>query len=129
MREIEHSSFMKRDFHVVLASEPYFEGSRVVHCDCFLLDDKGSPLEPPALVQFTTAPRVIHGEVPSWKAGRVLRMECSFFTWRDEVHKSGRCFLQLCIMLTREDNEEFLAGLIPVNPDLDDLVSGEPQRI
>ena len=120
---------MNPNFYVVLASEPYFEGSRVVRCDCFLLDDEGNPSEPPALIQFTTATHVIHGEMPSWKAGQVLRMDCSFLTWRDGVHQSGRCFLQLCIMLSRDDTEEFLAGLVPVNPDLNDLISGEPQRI
>ncbi|HEY2547857.1 MAG TPA: hypothetical protein VGI46_17425 [Candidatus Acidoferrum sp.] len=119
----------KPNFYVMLASEPYYEGDRVVRCDCFLLEDNRKPTEPPALIQFTTAPRLIHGEVPSWKAGQVLRMEPSFLTWRDEVHHSGRCYLQLFIMLSRDDTDEFLAGLIPVNPDLDDLISGEPQRV
>jgi hypothetical protein len=113
----------------MLASEPYCEAERVIRCDCFLLDDGGKPVEPPALVQFTTAPHLIHGEVPPWKVGQVLRIECSFLTWRDEVHKSGRCYLQLFAMLSRDDTDEFLAGLVPVNPDLDLLISGEPQRI
>jgi hypothetical protein len=62
---------MNQNFYVVLASEPYFEGSRVVRCDCFLLDHEGNPLEPPALIQFTTATHLIHGETPSWKTGQV----------------------------------------------------------
>jgi hypothetical protein len=119
----------KPEFYVMLASEPYCEAERVIRCDCFLLDEAGQPIEPPALVQFTTAPYVIHGEVPRWKAGQVLRMDTSFLTWRDDLHKTGRCYLLLCVLLSRDDTDEFLAGLVPVNPDLDHLLSGEPQRV
>ena len=118
MPTLKHES-MRSQFQVVLASEPYYEGTRVIRCDCFLLGDDGKAERPPALIQLASAPRVIHHELPAWHAGQVLRMDCSFFFWRDEKHQSGRCYLQLHVVLSSDKPDDFIAGLIPINPDLD----------
>src|SRR5215472_14183911 len=101
-----------------LAGEPYFEEGRT-RCDCFLLDlDGTNAAEPPALIQLVSSPRIKHQGLPAWKNGDILKLEpVASCSWND-VQETGRCYVDLTLMLTCEGREGFLTGMIPMNPDL-----------
>jgi hypothetical protein len=108
--------------HAKLATDPYFEAEGIVRCDCLLLNEDGSePPNGPALIQLISGPRTRHRGLPAWKAGDVLTLTPGMnLAWND-VQETGRCFVDLAIVVTCKGREGFLAGMVPVNPDLHDF--------
>jgi len=108
-----------------LAGKPYFEQGRT-RCDCFLLDEDGSnPTEPPALIQLVSSPRIKHGGLPTWKDGDIMKLEPTIGCGWNDVQETGRCHVDLAILLTCEGREGFLTGMVPMNPNLYDFSEDE----
>jgi hypothetical protein len=99
-----------------LAGEPYFEEGRT-RCDCFLLElDSTHPMEPPALIQLFSGPRIKHGRLPAWKDGDILKLEPTASCGWNDVQETGRCYVDLAILVTCEGREGLLTGMVPANP-------------
>jgi hypothetical protein len=108
-----------------LAGPPYFEKDDV-RCDCFLLNSDGTQAEPPALIQLTSS-RTKHPSLPNWRAGDIVVLQPTMALGWNDTQDTGRCRVELGILVGCEGREGFLFEMIPLNPDRHDFSLNEKQ--
>jgi hypothetical protein len=109
-------------FEQVLNPDPYFpQRDRVVRCDCFLLDADNTPVEPPALIQLVGGPRIMQPLPVGWKAGDILILTPTMSLGWNDTQGTGRCYVDLGILVACEGREGFLSGMVPKNPNIYDF--------
>jgi hypothetical protein len=102
-----------------LAGPLYFEKDSI-RCDCFLLNFDGTEAEPPALIQLVSG-RTRRSTLPNWRTGDIIVLQPTMGLGWNDTQDTGRCRVELEIMVTCEGREDFLTGMIPVNPDPHDF--------
>jgi hypothetical protein len=103
-----------------LAAVPYFEGD-AIRCDCFLISVDGvTPTQIPALIQLVSS-LTKHPAVPPWKPGDILVLQPTISCLYNDTQETGRCYVELALMVTCEGRPDFLTGMVPLNPNFYDF--------